>query len=106
MSQINHKAFTDGACCVTTILAKSIQNGSKFREVILETSIDFPAEYGYALIANKWLFKTFAGSIGLIGASTKMNLISELMEAEEHYQSILNVKNLKIIFLYHKSLLV
>jgi len=91
-SQINHKAFTDGASLCDYYTCEIYpENRSKFREVISETNIDFPAEYGYALIANKWLFETFAGSIGLIGASTKMNLISELMEAEQ-YQEYLGLE--------------
>lgn len=84
-SQINHQAFIDGSTLCDYYTCEIYpENRSKFREVISETNIDFPAEYGYALIANKWLFKTFSGSIGLIGANTKIDLIKELMEAEQY----------------------
>ena len=90
-SQINHKAFTDGASLCDYYTCEIYpENRSKFREVILETNIDFPAEYGYALIANKWLFEVFSGKIGLIGASTKMEIIQNLMEAPQ-YQEYLGI---------------
>lgn len=43
-----------------------------------------PAEYPYGLIANKWLFKTFKGQIGIIGAKEKLELIQELLEYQEY----------------------
>ena len=46
-----------------------------FKEVIDGREIDYPAEYGYGLVANKWFFKEFSGRIGLIGASEKLYLI-------------------------------
>ena len=91
-SQINHQAFIDGATLCDYYTCEIYpENRSKFREVISETNIDFPAEYGYALIANKWFFKNFSGSFGLIGANTKIDLIKELMEAEQ-YQEYLGIE--------------
>lgn len=43
-----------------------------------------PAEYPYGLIANKWLFETFKGQIGIIGAKEKLELIQELLEYDEY----------------------
>ena len=42
------------------------------------------------MIANKWLFEVFSGKIGLIGASTKMEIIQNLMEAPQ-YQEYLGI---------------
>jgi hypothetical protein len=42
------------------------------------------AEWSYGLLANKWLFKTFKGQIGLIGAKEKLELIQELLEYKEY----------------------
>jgi hypothetical protein len=46
--------------------------------------IPIPAEYAYGLIANRWLFKTFKGQIGIIGAKEKLELIQELLEYDEY----------------------
>ena len=42
------------------------ENRSAFAEVI-DREIDFPAEFGYGLVANKWFFKEFAGKISKDG---------------------------------------
>jgi hypothetical protein len=65
------------------------ENRNMFREVI-KRDIDYPAEYGYGLVSNKWLFKKFKGQIGLIGAKEKIDLIKNLMEREE-YQNYLGL---------------
>lgn len=59
-------------------------NREKFREVFPTKKIEFPAEFVYGLLANKWLLRTFAGQIGLIGASEKLNLIKLLLEHQEY----------------------
>ena len=91
-SEINHPQFVDGAkLCDYYTCEIYTHNRQFFREVIPNQKIHYPAEYGYALIANKWFFETFAGKIGLMGASTKMNLVSELMGAEQ-YQEYLGLE--------------
>ena len=67
------------------------ENISKFNEVIPYTSIDFPAEYGYGLVANKWILQEFAGQIGLIGADSKLNIIENVIEAPQ-YQEYLGLE--------------
>ena len=82
--KINHKAFTDGAQLSDYYTCEIYpENRSKFKEVI-NREIDYPAEYGYGLVGNKWLLETFDGDIGLIGASEKLYLIEELMEHDEY----------------------
>ena len=66
------------------------ENRQRFSEVI-DKEIDFPAEFGYGLVANKWLFKTFAGKIGLIGADRKIDIIENIMEAPQ-YQEYLGLE--------------
>ena len=57
----------------------------------IDRKIDYPAEYGYGLVSNKWFFNTFKGKIGLIGADQKMNIIQNLMEAPQ-YQDYLGLE--------------
>ena len=91
-SEINHQQFVDEVkLCDYFTCEIYTHNRQFFREVIPGQKIHFPAEYGYGLVANKWFFETFAGSIGLIGADTKMNLVSELMGAEQ-YQEYLGLE--------------
>ena len=49
------------------------QMNFKFQECFPNTQ-PIPAEYPYGLIANKWLFETFKGQIGIIGAKEKLEL--------------------------------
>ena len=89
--QINHDVFVEGAQkCDYYTCEIYPENRSHFKEVI-QRDIDFPAEYGYGLVTNKWLLKTFAGKIGLIGAGLKLNIIKNLMEAPQ-YQEYLGLE--------------
>ena len=88
---IDHEKFVEGAqlCDLYTceIYPENRQGFSK----VINRDIDFPAEFGYGLVANKWIFKQFAGSIGLIGADKKIEIIKNLMEAEQ-YQEYLGIE--------------
>ena len=82
--KINHQAFVEGANLNDYYTCEIYpENRSKFKEVI-DKEIDYPAEYGYGLVGNKWLFNNFSGDIGLIGASEKLNIIKELMKHDEY----------------------
>ena len=88
---INHDDFVKGAqLCDYYTCEIYPENRAHYREVI-EREIDFPAEYGYGLVTNKWLLQTFSGSIGLIGAGSKLNIIKNLMEAPQ-YQEYLGLE--------------
>ena len=90
-NEIGHDAFVNGAQeCDYYTCEIYPENRVKFSGVI-QRRIDFPAEYGYALIANKWLLQTFSGSIGIIGAGSKLNIIKNLMEAPQ-YQEYLGLE--------------
>ena len=87
---IDHQQFVEGSklCDYYTCEIYPL-NRQRFSEVI-DRKIDYPAEFGYGLVANKWLLQTFEGKIGLIGANTKMNIIQNLMEAPQ-YQEYLGI---------------
>ena len=89
--EINHDAFVKGAQeCDYYTCEIYPENRVHFMDVI-QRRIDFPAEFGYGLVTNKWLLKTFAGQIGLIGAGAKLNIIKNLMEAPQ-YQEYLGLE--------------
>ena len=72
--EIDHDAFVKGAQeCDYYTCEIYPENRVNYLDVI-QREIDFPAEFGYGLVTNKWLLKTFAGQIGLIGAGSKLNL--------------------------------
>ena len=88
---INHDAFVKGAQeCDYYTCEIYPENRVNYLDVI-QRRIDYPAEFGYGLVANKWLLKTFAGQIGLIGAGLKLNIIKNLMEAPQ-YQEYLGLE--------------
>jgi hypothetical protein len=90
--EIDHQVFVDGSKkCDYYTCEIYTHNRQFFREVIPNQEIHFPAEYGYALIANKWILKTFSGKIGLIGADAKINLIRNLMKSTQ-YQEYLEIE--------------
>jgi len=89
--EINHDVFVKGAQeCDYYTCEIYPENRVRFIDVI-QRRIDFPAEYGYGLVANKWLLQTFSGSIGIIGAGSKLNIIKNLMEAPQ-YQEYLGLE--------------
>ena len=89
--EIDHDAFVKGAQeCDYYTCEIYPENRVNFIDVI-QRRIDYPAEFGYGLVANKWLLKTFAGQIGLIGAGLKLNIIKNLMEAPQ-YQEYLGLE--------------
>lgn len=46
--------------------------------------IDYPMEFHYAIVLNKWIFKNFKNQIGLIGGKEKIKLIKELIKYKEY----------------------
>jgi len=89
---LNFEHFEDG-CKLNDYYTCEIypENRRMFKEVIPNVEINYPAEYGYGLVANKWFFKKFSGRIGLIGGKEKIDLIKKLMSYEE-YQEYLGIE--------------
>jgi hypothetical protein len=67
------------------------ENRDKFARVFPNKRIDFPAEFVYGLVANKWLFEKFGNFIGLIGADVKLDLIEQLM-GRDIYKEYLGIE--------------
>jgi len=85
--QIDHKAFRDGAKLNDYYTCEIYpENRNLFSEVLQNIKINYPAEYGYGLVANKWFFKTFKGRIGIIGADSKIEIIKNLMNKKEYQE--------------------
>ena len=90
----NHEDFIQGVLENDLITAEIfVAARNYFEELYPEREIDFPLEYIYGIIANKWLFKNFNHKkIGLIGASEKLYVIEELMQHKE-YQDYLQINS-------------
>tara|TARA_R100000734_G_C3310160_1_gene100923 strand:+ start:658 stop:1506 length:849 start_codon:yes stop_codon:yes gene_type:complete len=89
---IEHEKFTTGAQKCDYYTCEIYPENRKMFKSVIDREIDYPAEYVYGLIANKWFFETFAGRIGLLGASEKLNVIQELMQHKE-YQEYLGLES-------------
>ncbi len=91
--EINHQDFVDGAKLNDYYTCEIYpENRRMFTDTISDVEVHYPAEYGYGLVSNKWFFKEFSDSIGLIGASEKLYLIEELMQYDE-YKEYLGLDN-------------
>lgn len=67
-------------------------NRAMFKVVFPTRTPDFPAEFIYGLMSTAWFTKSFsANKIGLIGASKKLRIISELLKYSE-YQDALGIE--------------
>ena len=89
--EINHKLFEEGAkMCDFYTCEIYPENRKMFSKIFNKKQIDYPAEFNYGLISNKWLLKEFRGKIGLIGAGSKLEIIKKLMLNKE-YQNYLDI---------------
>ncbi len=91
-NEIDHSQFTDGAQLCDYYTCEIYPENRKMFAEVINKSIDYAAEYGYGLVANKWFFETFKGRIGILGASEKLNVIAELMQYKE-YQNYLGIES-------------
>ena len=82
--QINHDEFVLSSKKNDFYLSLiSEQMNALFKE-LFDSKPNFPAEFVYGHLSNKWLLQNFSGKIGLIGADKKINLIKRLMQSEEY----------------------
>ena len=88
---IDHDQFLRGSQLSDYYTCEIYPENRNFFSEVIDRQVDFPAEYGYGLVANKWLLQTFSGKIGLIGADRKINIIKNLMKAEQ-YQKYLGIR--------------
>lgn len=90
-SEINHAEFVEGSQMNDYYTCEIYpENRAMFNQVIPK-KIDYPAEFGYGLVANRWFFREFKGKIGIIGADKKVDIIKELMRYPE-YQEYLGLE--------------
>ena len=89
-SDIKHEEFVAGVP-LNDYIGVETYNTELFSSLYPDRPMDYYAEYGYGLTANKWLTSTFKESIGVIGAGPKIKLIQQLMQSEE-YQEYLGLK--------------
>lgn len=93
-TEIDLQAHKDGANkCDFYTCELYPENKQMFSDVI-DRDINYPAEYGYGLVGNKWLLNEFRSCIGLVGAEPKLHLIEELMTYSE-YQDYLGLEKFK-----------
>lgn len=57
---------------------------NEFKNVIPQRPIDFPMEFAYSIVANRWIFKEFKGTIGIIGGESKIRTIKELFKHQQY----------------------
>ena len=55
---------------------------NRFYEISPNRSPNFPAEYIYASVANRWFFSSLGSELAVIGASEKIQIIEELQKSE------------------------
>jgi hypothetical protein len=84
--EIGHSQFTEGAQKCDYYTCEIYPENRNMFHGVINNEIDYPAEYGYGLVANKWFFENFKGRIGLLGASEKLNVIEELMNHKEYQE--------------------
>ena len=90
-NEINHKLFIEGAKLCNYYLCEIYPENKKlFYKIFKNIKINYPAEFNYGLIANKWILRKFKGRIGLIGAKPKLEIIKKLM-LNKQYQDYLGL---------------
>ena len=91
-NEINNREFIDGVLPNDYITVEIYPRNRKFfKEIFPERKIDYPSEYIYGLLPNKWFLRTFKGKIGLIGAKEKLQLIERLLKYKE-YRAFLGIE--------------
>tara|TARA_B100000676_G_scaffold309238_1_gene372231 strand:- start:2348 stop:3199 length:852 start_codon:yes stop_codon:yes gene_type:complete len=89
--RINHKEFIMGSKKNDYFMCEITEQNTKYFREIFNFDANFPAEFVYGLLSNKWLFENFKNQIGLIGANEKIEIIKELMRNEQ-YQEYLGLE--------------
>lgn len=83
-SEINLKSHLEGAQKCDHYTCEIYPENRKMFKSVINKNVDYPAEFGYGLVGNKWFFRNFRGKIGLIGAKPKLKLIEKLLEHDEY----------------------
>ncbi len=82
-AEIDLEPFKAGLKLADNIACETIPlNLSNLEQLTGRKNPDFPAEFLYASVANRWLTKTLDGRLGIVGASQKIDLIEKLLELD------------------------
>jgi hypothetical protein len=97
-SQIhNHHEFIEGTIKNDYIFTSLWNRDRRLWYTLFDRKVDFPLEYVYGMIANRWFFDNFRDKkIGLIGASEKLNVIEKLLKYNE-YREYIGVEDFELI---------
>lgn len=85
-ADIKHEEFVEGAQLCDYYTCELYPTNREMFSQVINRRIDYPAEFGYGLIANRWLTSTFNQDVGIIGAKEKINLIKSMMQHKEYQQ--------------------
>ncbi len=93
-----HDQFIDGVCKNDYIATEISPRARQFFNTLYPNrKIDFPLEFIYGTVANRWIFKNFNNlKVGIIGASEKLYLIEKLLEYPE-YQDYIGISDFELI---------
>lgn len=90
-SQIDMNRFIDGSKkCDVYVCEILKRNRELFSEVFEGREPDYPAEFLYGLLANRWLLQNLGHKIGLIGANSKISIVKRLI-GHSQYQDYLGI---------------
>lgn len=88
---INHKKFVEGSKQNDVYMSLITKNHSDMFQTYFKKTFDYPSEFVYGLIANKWITKYTTKNIGIIGADVKLEIINSLIQKQE-YKEFLGIE--------------
>lgn len=91
-NRIDHKKFVSGSIKNDYYMSLITPQHSQMFHEIFKKKSDYPSEFVYGLLANKWLIQNSSKKIGLIGADRKLELIFKLLETSQ-YQNYLGIES-------------
>jgi len=80
----NLEPFKEGIIKNDYLMCQLLKSHVNWFNDYFKKSFDYPVDYVYALVANKWFTKTFNKRIGLIGSGPKLELIEKLCQKDEY----------------------
>ena len=88
---INHKKFVEGSKQNDVYMSLITKTHSDMLQTYFKKTFDYPSEFVYGLIANKWITKYTTKNIGIIGADVKLEIINSLIQKQE-YKEFLGIE--------------
>lgn len=84
LNQRNLTPFREGVVKNDYLMCQLLKTHVKWFNDYFKKPFDYPVDYVYRLVSDKWFTKTFNKRIGLIGAGPKLDLIKRLCETDEY----------------------